>query len=124
MTGVPHGGERERRRLPLPPAGLHNAANAAGVAIVLMRLGFPRRRSHGRSSGSRGIRRRRRWWESSRILVVDDFAHHPTASGRRSGRSAPGTRIDGSCGLRAPVAHQPRKVFQREFTAALSGADE
>ncbi len=59
------------------------------------------------------------------ILVVDDFAHHPTAV-RETLRAVRGRYPD----RRIVAVFEPRsntsrrKVFQREFTAALSGADE
>jgi UDP-N-acetylmuramate: L-alanyl-gamma-D-glutamyl-meso-diaminopimelate ligase len=59
------------------------------------------------------------------ILVVDDFAHHPTAV-RETIRAVrgryPGRRIVAVFEPRSNSSR--RKVFQREFTAALSEADE
>ncbi len=111
-------------RFPLP--GLHNAANAAGVAIVLMRLGFPPAEIAGTFERFEGIRRRQEVVGEFRgILVIDDFAHHPTAV-RETIRAVRGRYPD----RRIVAVFEPRsntsrrKVFQREFTAALSEADE
>jgi UDP-N-acetylmuramate: L-alanyl-gamma-D-glutamyl-meso-diaminopimelate ligase len=111
-------------RFPLP--GLHNAANAAGVAIVLMRLGFSPEEISPTFERFAGIRRRQEVVGEFRgILVIDDFAHHPTAVRETihavRGRY-PGRRIVAVFEPRSNTSR--RKVFQREFTAALSGADE
>ena len=127
MTGFRMEGEGRALDFRFPLPGLHNAANAAGVAIVLMRLGFS---PAGDRPDVRAVRRRsgggRRWWGSSAgVLVVDDFAHHPTAV-RETIRAVRGRYPD----RRIVAVFEPRsntsrrKVFQREFTAALSGADE
>ena len=111
-------------RLPLP--GLHNAANAAGVAIVLMHLGFPPSVFARTFERFAGIRRRQEVVGEFRgILVIDDFAHHPTAV-RETIRAVraryPGRRMVAVFEPRSNTSR--RKVFQREFTSALSEADE
>lgn len=110
-------------RFPLP--GLHNAANAAGVAIVLMRLGFPPARVASVFERFAGVRRRQEVvGEFGGILVIDDFAHHPTAV-RETVRAVrgryPGRRIVAVFEPRSNTSR--RKVFQREFTEALAEAD-
>ena len=59
------------------------------------------------------------------ILLIDDFAHHPTAV-RETIRAVraryPGRRIVAVFEPRSNTSR--RKVFQREFAAALSEADE
>ncbi|MBP2682923.1 MAG: mpl [Deltaproteobacteria bacterium] len=111
-------------RLPLP--GIHNAANAAGVAIVLMRLGFSPSALAPTFERFAGIRRRQEVVGEFRgVLVIDDFAHHPTAV-RETIRAVrgryPGRRIVAVFEPRSNTSR--RKVFQREFTGALSEADE
>ena len=110
-------------RFPLP--GLHNAANAAGVALVLMRLGFPHDRIADAFERFEGIRRRQEVLGEFRgILVIDDFAHHPTAV-RETVRAVRARYA----GRRVVAVFEPRsntsrrKVFQREFTEALAEAD-
>ena len=126
MTGfrMEEGGRALDFRFPLP--GLHNAANAAGAAIVLMHLGFPPSGIARTFERFAGIRRRQEVVGEFRgILVVDDFAHHPTAV-RETIRAVRARYPD----RRMVAVFEPRsntsrrKVFQREFTAALSGADE
>jgi UDP-N-acetylmuramate: L-alanyl-gamma-D-glutamyl-meso-diaminopimelate ligase len=59
------------------------------------------------------------------VLLIDDFAHHPTAV-RETVRAVraryPGRRIVAVFEPRSNTSR--RKVFQREFTAALAEADE
>jgi len=110
-------------RLRLP--GRHNAGNAAAAALALFRLGYPADRIAEVFSRFEGVRRRQEVvGEFGGILVIDDFAHHPTAI-RETIRA-----------IRARYAGRPvtavfeprsntsrRNVFQREFADALSGAD-
>jgi UDP-N-acetylmuramate: L-alanyl-gamma-D-glutamyl-meso-diaminopimelate ligase len=126
MTGfrMEQGGRAVDFRFPLP--GLHNAANAAGVAIVLMHLGFLPSVFARTFERFAGIRRRQEVVGEFRgILVVDDFAHHPTAV-RETIRAVRARYPD----RRMVAVFEPRsntsrrKVFQREFTSALSEADE
>jgi UDP-N-acetylmuramate: L-alanyl-gamma-D-glutamyl-meso-diaminopimelate ligase len=117
------GGQALDFRFPLP--GIHNAANAAGVAIVLMRLGFPHDRVVSAFERFEGVRRRQEVVGEFRgILVIDDFAHHPTAV-RETVRAVrgryPGRRIVAVFEPRSNTSR--RKVFQREFTEALAEAD-
>jgi UDP-N-acetylmuramate: L-alanyl-gamma-D-glutamyl-meso-diaminopimelate ligase len=111
-------------RLPLP--GLHNAANAAGAAIILLRLGFSPERIAGAFEGFAGVRRRQEVVGEFRgVLVLDDFAHHPTAV-RETVRAVrgryPGRRIVAVFEPRSNTSR--RKVFRKEFAAALAEADE
>jgi len=111
-------------RLPLP--GLHNAANAAGTAIILMRMGYPPGRIAAAFERFSGVRRRQEVVGEFRgVLVLDDFAHHPTAV-RETVRAVraryPGRRIVAVFEPRSNTSR--RKVFQKEFAEALAGADE
>ncbi len=126
MTGfrMEGGGRALDFRFPLP--GLHNAANAAGVAIVLMRLGFPPGEIARAFERFEGVRRRQEVVGEFRgILVVDDFAHHPTAV-RETIRAVrgryPGRRIVAVFEPRSNTSR--RKVFQKEFATAFAEADE
>ena len=111
-------------RFPLP--GIHNAANAAGVAIILMRLGFLPEEIARTFERFAGIRRRQEVVGEFRgIVVIDDFAHHPTAV-RETIRAVrgryPGRRIVAVFEPRSNTSR--RKIFQREFAAALGESDE
>ncbi|MCL1926392.1 MAG: UDP-N-acetylmuramate--L-alanine ligase [Syntrophorhabdaceae bacterium] len=110
-------------RLPLP--GLHNAANAAGVALVLMRLGFPFSRIADAFERFAGVRRRQEVVGEFRgVLLIDDFAHHPTAV-RETIRAVRARYAD----RRIIAVFEPRsntsrrRLFQQRFTEAFAEAD-
>jgi UDP-N-acetylmuramate: L-alanyl-gamma-D-glutamyl-meso-diaminopimelate ligase len=70
-----------------------------------------------------GVRRRREVrGEAGGVVVIDDFAHHPTAVGRRSTPSGP---VPGApaVGARARSNTCRRRVHQAEYVEALSVAD-
>ncbi|MGC8720547.1 MAG: UDP-N-acetylmuramate--L-alanine ligase [Thermodesulforhabdaceae bacterium] len=76
------GGKRESFRLPL--IGKHNALNAVAVATVLEEVGLDCREFSRFFEGFSGVKRRQevigRWKRGSKeIVLIDDFAHHPTA---------------------------------------------
>src|SRR5205085_4661789 len=64
----------------LPMSGNHNVENAAGVYAAARTLGLTDAQiAHGFES-FRGVKRRQEpRGEPGGILVIDDFAHHPTA---------------------------------------------
>jgi UDP-N-acetylmuramate: L-alanyl-gamma-D-glutamyl-meso-diaminopimelate ligase len=110
-----------RQRLP----GRHNAGNAAAAALALFRLGYPADRVAEAFAGFTGVRRRQETvGEFGGVLVVDDFAHHPTAV-RETIRAIraryPGRPVTAVFEPRSNTSR--RKVFQKEFAEALSGAD-
>jgi UDP-N-acetylmuramate: L-alanyl-gamma-D-glutamyl-meso-diaminopimelate ligase len=110
-------------RFPLP--GVHNAANAAGVAVILLRLGFPPESVASAFERFAGVRRRQEVVGEFRgVLVIDDFAHHPTAV-RETVRAIrdryPDRRLVAVFEPRSNTSR--RKVFQQEFASALAGAD-
>ncbi|HEY5997503.1 MAG TPA: cyanophycin synthetase, partial [Candidatus Deferrimicrobiaceae bacterium] len=110
-------------RLRLP--GRHNAANAAAVAIALERAGFAPDRIAVAMAGFEGVRRRQEVvGEFGGVLVVDDFAHHPTAV-RETIRAVrgrwPGRRVIAVFEPRSNTSR--RNVFQKEFAQALAEAD-
>jgi UDP-N-acetylmuramate: L-alanyl-gamma-D-glutamyl-meso-diaminopimelate ligase len=116
-------GDGPEYRLRLP--GRHNAANAAAVAIACLRAGFPPESIAGAMAGFEGVRRRQEVvGEFGGVLVVDDFAHHPTAV-RETVRAVrgrwPGRRVIAVFEPRSNTSR--RNVFQNEFAAALAEAD-
>ncbi len=118
-----NGAEAHDYALRLP--GAHNAANAAAVAIALRHYGFPAARVAEALAGFSGVRRRQEVvGEFGGVLVVDDFAHHPTAVRETIGaiRSRfPGRPVTAVFEPRSNTSR--RKVFQKEFAEALAGAD-
>lgn len=64
----------------LPMSGRHNVENAVGVIAAARALGVPDERVVAALASFRGVRRRQEdRGEVSGVLVIDDFAHHPTA---------------------------------------------
>jgi UDP-N-acetylmuramate: L-alanyl-gamma-D-glutamyl-meso-diaminopimelate ligase len=117
------GGEAHDFRLRLP--GRHNAGNAAAAALALFRLGYEANRVAEAFAGFQGVcRRLEEVGEAGGVLVVDDFAHHPTAV-RETIRAIrarhPGRNVTAVFEPRSNTSR--RKVFQKEFAEALSGAD-
>jgi UDP-N-acetylmuramate: L-alanyl-gamma-D-glutamyl-meso-diaminopimelate ligase len=109
----------------LPMSGYHNIENAAGVFAVARSLGL----SHdeiGRGFASfRGVKRRQEVRaELGGVMVVDDFAHHPTAvretiEGIR--QRYPERRLWAVFEPRSNTSR--RNIHQDEYADALAGAD-
>lgn len=110
-----------------PMTGLHNALNAVGVAGTLLASGEARTADDVQKAfaGFKGVRRRQEEIHSSNALVViDDFAHHPTAIREtiRAIRSRyPGRRIAAFFEPRS--ATSGRNVLAAEFAACFDDAD-
>jgi UDP-N-acetylmuramate: L-alanyl-gamma-D-glutamyl-meso-diaminopimelate ligase len=67
-------------RLLLPMAGRHNVENAIGVYAASRSLGLTSAEIAAGFASFRGVKRRQEVrGEPNDILVIDDFAHHPTA---------------------------------------------
>ena len=114
------------RALASPPEpGRHNAANAAAAAIALFRLGYGAGPVARALAGYEGVRRRQEVvGEFGGVLVVDDFAHHPTAIEETIAAMRaryPGRRLRAVFEPRSNTSR--RAVFQKRFTEALACAD-
>ncbi len=110
-----------RQRLP----GRHNAGNAAAAALALFRLGYTADRVAEAFAGFTGVRRRQETvGEFGGVLVIDDFAHHPTAV-RETIQAIrarhPGRPVTAVFEPRSNTSR--RRIFQREFSESLSTAD-
>jgi len=71
---------REMARVQLPLAGRHNVLNATAAAAIAFGRGVHRAAIEEALLTFRGVRRRlQAQGEAAGVLVVDDFAHHPTA---------------------------------------------
>ncbi len=118
-----NGAEAHEYALRLP--GAYNAENATAVAIALRHFGYSAGRIADALAGFSGVRRRQEVvGEFGGVLVVDDFAHHPTAVRETIGaiRSRfPGRPVTAIFEPRSNTSR--RKVFQKEFAEALAGAD-
>mgnify|MGYP001614764701 CR=1 FL=1 len=115
----------EAHELALRLPGRHNAANAAAAAIALLHLGYGADRVAVALSGFTGVRRRQEvLGEFGGVLVIDDFAHHPTAVRETIAAVRaryPGRRITAVFEPRSNTSR--RRIFRKEFAEALSGAD-
>lgn len=75
-----HGPKAKARELFLPMSGYHNIENAAGVYAIARSLGLSHDRIAKGFSTFEGVKRRQEVRaEIGDVLVIDDFAHHPTA---------------------------------------------
>jgi UDP-N-acetylmuramate: L-alanyl-gamma-D-glutamyl-meso-diaminopimelate ligase len=112
-------------RLASPLLGIHNVRNVLGAIAVVRGLGLSDTeiaRSLARFSGVK--RRLEVKGEKNGILLVDDFAHHPTAvKGTLQAARArfPGRRLWAIFEPRSNTAG--RKMFEEEYADAFAGAD-
>jgi UDP-N-acetylmuramate: L-alanyl-gamma-D-glutamyl-meso-diaminopimelate ligase len=116
-------GERLEMRLPL--AGAHNSHNAALALAAALVIGIPAAPALSALAGFPGVARRmERKGEAAGVLVIDDFAHHPTALAvtiEAARQRWPDRRL--------VVAFEPRSLtaarrdFGDAYLEALAGAD-
>lgn len=116
---------RELGRFTMPLPGLHNALNATAVIGLMDHLGFTPEEIASGVASFEGVKRRQQVrGEVNGIMVIDDFAHHPTAVREtiRALRLAwPEKRL--------VVVFEPRtnssrrSIFQHEYATAFDGAD-
>lgn len=105
--------------------GKHNLLNLISVTVLLMKLGFSLDTIRAGIATFRGVRRRQEIFaELGGIILIDDFAHHPTAvqvtiDAIRS--RFPGRRIWAIFEPRSNTSR--RKVFQDKYVGAFTGAD-
>lgn len=109
----------------LPAWGRYNVENALAALAVACERGVAPHDAAAALAAFRGVRRRQEVrGEAGGVTVLDDFAHHPTAV-----RETLQAMRDRYPGRRVWAVFEPRtntsrrKVFQRDYVAALSGAD-
>ncbi len=112
-----------RFRCPLP--GDHNLRNAAAVVVGARSLGLTDDQIQAGFDSFRGIKRRMEVrGEVAGVLVLDDFAHHPTAIKATLNavrRQYPGRKL---WALFEPRSNTTRRnIFQAELAGALGEAD-
>jgi UDP-N-acetylmuramate: L-alanyl-gamma-D-glutamyl-meso-diaminopimelate ligase len=111
--------------LQLPMAGNHNVENATGVYAAARRLGVSPAAIGRGFAGFKGVKRRQEPREEiGGVLVIDDFAHHPTAVretilGVRQGY--PGRRLWAVFEPRSNTSR--RNIHQAEYAGAFDRAD-
>jgi UDP-N-acetylmuramate: L-alanyl-gamma-D-glutamyl-meso-diaminopimelate ligase len=110
----------------LPMVGRHNVENAVAVAAMAIKLGLPAADVCKSFAGFKGIKRRQEVvGEKNGVVVIDDFAHHPTAIGltlEGVKEAYPESHIWAVFEPRSATSR--RNVFQDVFPASFSAADE
>ena len=109
----------------LPMSGYHNVENAAGVYAAARAIGLTHKQvAHGFKT-FKGVKRRQEIrGEIGQVLVIDDFAHHPTAV-RETIEAIRGRFPD----RRLWAVFEPRSntsrrnIHQAEYAASFGGAD-
>ncbi len=108
----------------LPAGGRYNAMNALAVAAVALDAGATAQQVADGLATFAGMKRRQEVRHDGEVLVVDDFAHHPTAvaatvQGVRE--RWPGRRV---VAVFEPRSNSSRRsAFQAPYAASLTTAD-
>ncbi len=109
----------------LPMSGAHNRHNALAVATLALAEGLsPAQVAHGLGTFHGMKRRQEVRGEAGGVLVVDDFAHHPTAVRETIAAIAgrwPERRVVAVFEPRSNSSR--RKVFEQPYADAFAGAD-
>jgi UDP-N-acetylmuramate: L-alanyl-gamma-D-glutamyl-meso-diaminopimelate ligase len=109
----------------VPLFGRINVENALGALATVAALGVPMHEATTALQHFRGVKRRQEIRGEERgVVVIDDFAHHPTAvrGSIESIRSRfPGRRIFAVFEPRTNTSR--RKIFQSDYAEAFTGAD-
>ena len=119
------GRDGQRTTVLLPMSGMHNVENAVGVFAVAMTLGIAPGVVASAFESFKGVRRRQEVKGEIRgVLVVDDFAHHPTAvretlAGIRERYRD--RRVVAAFEARSNTSR--RNIHQQAYGDALQGAD-
>ena len=105
--------------------GRHNVMNALAVYAMGRMMGIEREKLLDGFRTFRGVKRRQEIRGERRgVLIIDDFAHHPTAV-----RETVEAVKAAYCGRRLWAVFEPRSntskrnIFEKEFAAALALAD-
>lgn len=114
----------ETRELKSPVLGLMNARNLLGVALLARARGVSWDSIARAAATFHGVRRRQELVVDGEIVLLDDFAHHPTAvsatlaavRNRYAGR-----RVWALFDPRSNTSR--RRIFQTEIAQALAAAD-
>ncbi len=105
--------------------GVHNLLNALAAIVVTFHLGVGPEKAAAALESFRGVRRRQEiLYDESGIVLMDDFAHHPTAvrvtcEGVRA--RYPGRRLVAVFEPRSNTSR--RSVFQSDYVSVFHSAD-
>ncbi|MGZ3771240.1 MAG: UDP-N-acetylmuramate:L-alanyl-gamma-D-glutamyl-meso-diaminopimelate ligase [Bdellovibrio sp.] len=107
-------------------AGDYNILNATAVVAMSKVLGFsPEKIKQGLESFEGVKRRQEILGEPNGVLVIEDFAHHPTAvreTVRGIQKKYPGRKVFSVFEPRSATSR--RKVFQKDYVEAFKGSHE
>ncbi len=116
---------RETVSARMPLFGAFNVANVLAALSIIDHLGVPLNESLVALESFRGVKRRQEIrGEEAGVVVVDDFAHHPTAV--KASISALGARYPEGrlvAIFEARTNTSRRAVFQDAYAEAFNGAD-
>jgi UDP-N-acetylmuramate: L-alanyl-gamma-D-glutamyl-meso-diaminopimelate ligase len=105
--------------------GRHNVKNALAVYATAREIGLARDDIRNGFASFLGVKRRQEVkGERGGVLVIDDFAHHPTAVRETIDavkKAYPGRRLWAIFEPRSNTSR--RRIFAREFAQALAAAD-
>ena len=109
----------------LPMSGLHNVENAVGVYAAARALGLEPQEIVKAFSTFLGVKRRQEpRGEVGGVLVIDDFAHHPTAVRETIGGIRQRYRERRLWAVFEPRSNTSRRnIHQAEYAAAFDDAD-
>jgi len=116
---------KKTKEVLLPMSGYHNVENAAGVYAAARSLGLSHDQVARGFASFKGVKRRQEErGEVGGVLVIDDFAHHPTAvretiEGIR--QRYPDRRLWAVFEPRSNTSR--RNIHQTEYAASFGGAD-
>ena len=109
----------------LPMVGEHNVLNALAALAVLSEVGAEAGPLQKALTGFKGVKKRQEVaGEFQGVLVVEDFAHHPTAVGVTLAavrRAYPRRRLVAAFEPRTNTSR--RKIFQEPYAQAFHDAD-
>jgi UDP-N-acetylmuramate: L-alanyl-gamma-D-glutamyl-meso-diaminopimelate ligase len=109
----------------LPMVGEHNVLNALAALAALAEVGAAPEPLQKALTGFKGVKKRQEVaGEFQGVLVVEDFAHHPTAVGVTLAavrRAYPGRRLVAAFEPRTNTSR--RKIFQKPYAQAFHDAD-
>lgn len=116
----------KNQKINLPLSGLHNVDNALGSYAILLSAGLSHDEIANGFSSFKGVKRRmEEIGEEDGVLVVDDFAHHPTAvetTLNGAQKRYPGRPLWALFEPRS--ASSCRKVFQDAYAQSFAAADK
>ena len=116
--------ENEKAEIELPLLGKHNARNAAGLYQALRKAGLTCEEIKSGMKSFLGIKRRQDVrFRNESIVLIEDFAHHPTAVRETLDALAQGyptRRI--VCAFEPRSNTSRRKVFEKEYGDAFKAA--